>query len=134
MKEEIVIDKDQAPFLFIQSYGKVLEKINKIKPHIPLSHIPSLAVRIREISIYLVKGAKSAFSRLVKLKQREHSVLLTFLSLLELSKLGFVSLFQSSRFADIDIVTKKPIDSAVFQILNNQEGVSDTPTAEKPVD
>ena len=134
VKEEIVIDKDQAPFLFIQSYGKVLEKINKIKPHIPFSPIPSLAVRIREISIYLVKGAKSAFSRLVKLKQREHSVILTFLSLLELSKLGFVSLFQSSRFADIDIVTKKPIDSAVFQILNNQEGVSDTPTAEKPVD
>ena len=133
-KEEIAIDKDQAPFLFIQSYGKVLEKMKRIKPHIPLSSIPSLTVRIREISTYLVKGAKSALSRLAKLKQREYSVLLTFLSLLELSKLGFVSLFQSTRFADIHIVTKKPIDSAVFQILNNQEGMSDSPNAEKPAD
>ena len=136
IKEELVIDQDQAPFLFIQSYGRVLEKIKRIKPHIPATPIPTLAIRIRELSGHLIKGAQNVFSRLVQLKKGEHSVLLTFLSLLELSKQGFVSLIQSSRFADIDIMTKKNIDSASFQILDREEQqeASDSPgRTEKPV-
>ena len=120
-EEEVIVDSAQASFLFVESYLKVLEKIKRVRPHIPLSPIPSLRVRVREMSGYLIRGAKKAFSSLVKLKKSEHSFLLTFLSLLELSKQGFVSLFQKSLFSDIEVVTKKEIDFSSFQILDEEE-------------
>lgn len=131
-KEEIIIKKEEAPFLFIQSYKTTLSKVNRLKPSIPLSPIPSLTVRIRELSGCLVTGVKSAFSSLVKLKQRDHSPLLTFLSLLELSRLGFVSLFQSSLFSDIDVLTKKDIDESVFQTLDKEENDLSQVVRERP--
>lgn len=121
-KEEIVIKEEEAPFLLIQSYKKVISKINKIKSPIPLSPLPSLTVRIKELSAFLVAGAKSAFSSLVNLKRKDHSLLLTFLSLLELSRLGFVSLFQRSLFSDIDVLTEKQIDEAGFENLDKKTG------------
>ena len=127
LKEEEVVRIEDAPFLFVQSYGQMLEKKNKLKPHAPLSPIPSLTFRINQISSYLIEGAKSAFSRLANLKRGNHSVLLTFLSLLELSRLGFVSLFQKTLFSDIDVVIKKTIDFNTLQILNREERLSLNP-------
>ena len=98
IKEEIIIKKEEAPFLLIQSYRKTLSKINRIRSPIPLSPLPSLTVRIKELSAFLVAGMKNAFSSLVSLKRGDHSLLLTFLSLLELSRMGFVSLFQQFSF------------------------------------
>ena len=120
-KEDVLVDSEQASFLFVESYLKVLEKVKRIRPHIPLPPIPSLSERVREISCYLIKGAKKVFSHLVKLKKSEHSFLLTFLSLLELSKQGFVALFQKSIFSDIEVVTKKEIDFSRFHILDEEE-------------
>ena len=121
-KEEIVINKEEAPFLLIQSYKKVISKIHKIKSPIPLSPLPSLTVRIKELSTFLVAGVKNAFSSLVNLKRKEHGLLLTFLSLLELSRLGFVSLFQRSLFSDIDVLTEKEIDATAFENLDKRGG------------
>lgn len=121
-KEEMVIKEEEAPFLLIQSYKKAISKINKIRSPVPLSPLPSLTARIKELSAFLVAGAKNAFSSLVSLNRKDHSLLLTFLSLLELSRMGFVSLFQRSLFSDIDVLTEKQIDAAAFENLDKKTG------------
>src|SRR5262249_13578796 len=51
-------------------------------------------------------------------------VLLTFLSLLELAKMGFISVFQTDPFAEIHIEAKKAIDRDVISQVENYESVN----------
>ena len=117
----IDIDPDKAPFLLIQNYGRVLHKQKKKSLHkIPLP-FPSLLNRVKEITGEFVLGARLKLSALSRIKQKKYSAFLTFLSILELAKLGFVSLFQKQNFSDIDITVKKKITDSAFQVLDREE-------------
>ena len=119
-EREIEINREEVPFLFAKTCGGIYGK--KIKrSSVPLSPIPPLTSRIRDMASCLAKGMTRTFRFLAGWRRGEHTRLLTFLSLLELSRLGFVSLSQVSLSSDIKVKTKKNIDETVFQSLDPEE-------------
>ena len=121
--EDLLIDREKAPFLLIQRYNKILSLQKGRRPHAPAPPLPSLMDRAREIASALIKGAKLKFSQLAKMKKSPHSSLLTFLSLLELCRLGFASLRQKSPFGELDINMKKTFDSKNFFLLDEESPI-----------
>ncbi len=118
---EIEINKEKASFLLIQNYNKVLQSQHIKKPHKTPKALPSLLERIKELKEMFIQGTRVSFNKLVSIKKNQYSKLLTFLSLLELSKLGFISLFQKSLWSDIDVKIKKNLDAKAFLLLDNEE-------------
>ena len=119
--DSIEINSDEAPFLLIKNYGTILRKRKKEIPHKIQPSFPSLLNRVKEIMGEFILGAHLQFSDLSKIHNKKHSAFLTFLSILELAKLGFVSLFQSSNFSEIDIKVQKEIDDSAFKLLDHEE-------------
>lgn len=80
--------------------------------------LQSISMRIMEMKDLLEVGKRVVFGQFITVtepgEKRSGQVLLTFLSLLELAKMGFVSLFQSEAFAEIHVEAKKPIDRDVI--------------------
>lgn len=118
---EVEINKDKASFLLIQAFSKMMQGETIKKPHKTREQLPSLLDRVRDLTSVFIQGAKTSFNKLIFINKHEYSKLLTFLSLLELSKLGFVSMYQKALWADIEVEVKKNIDESGFILLNNEE-------------
>jgi segregation and condensation protein A len=63
--------------------------------------------------------------------QRSRQALITFLSLLELGKLGYVSLYQTDVYGDIHIQTKKEIEDDVLSRVEEYGHINNNEVAEK---
>ncbi len=110
--EEIVIE-DNGLFSLISMYRKVL-RAARTKIHQVTAKTQSIASRILELKEFLIPGRRvSFFSLLEGAQEKTKQTLITFLSLLELGKLGFASLHQSEIYQDIWVETLKPIGSDV---------------------
>ncbi|MGI9549499.1 MAG: segregation and condensation protein A [Bdellovibrionales bacterium] len=120
-QNEIEIPKEKASFLLIKNYNKILQSQKIKKPHKTRKPLPSLLDRIKELNDLLVLDAKINFNQLSLFKTNPYSRLLTFLSILELSKLGFVSLVQKSFDSDINIEVKKNLNQKDFTLLDHEE-------------
>lgn len=112
VEEEIVLE-DNALFALISMYRKVLRSAKK-KVHQVAQKTQSIASRIMELRNYLKVGERVSFFSIIQgaedlMKQK----LITFLSLLELGKLGFATLYQTDVYQDIWVETKKPIENDV---------------------
>ena len=116
---EIEIKKDEAPLLFMKNCRKILASEKKRKPLMSPPPLPSLMDRIRDLTEVLTPNNSFPFSHLTKVRGQKHSRLLTFLSLLELSRLEFVSLFQKRLFSDILVTVKKPVSSSTLTELEH---------------
>ena len=78
---------------------------------------PSTIEWIQRIQKHFVKGREFSFKKLIQ-KGKEpvvHQVLLSFLSILELSKIGAVSLIQKGK--DIHVFARKDIDKEILRLL-----------------
>jgi segregation and condensation protein A len=133
-RETIEADKDDEVeveenplFSLIKSYRHVISQIKK-KSHRVVTELQSIAERILEIKSYLQVGKSVLFQDLMKEKSgndnntTQNQILVTFLSLLELGKLGFVSLFQSEPLGDIYIKAKAEITG---DVVNDVEEYDD---------
>ena len=110
--EEIIIE-DNGLFSLISMYRKVL-RAARTKIHQVTAKTQSIASRILELKEFLIPGRRvSFFSLLEGAQEKTKQTLITFLSLLELGKLGFASLHQSEIYQDIWVETLKPIGSDV---------------------
>ena len=102
----------------IFSLMKVCREVLKRAYTYPMKVIfPSTIEWIQRIQKHFVKGHQFSFSKLIQ-KGREpvvHQVLLSFLSLLELSKIGAVSLIQKGK--DIRVFARKDIDAEIIRLL-----------------
>ncbi len=113
-KEEEIVLEDNALFSLISSYRKMLRSVKK-KVHQVAAKAQSIASRILEIKDRLVVGQKVTLMDLVSATEdRARQVLITFLSLLELGKMGFVGLYQSEPYSDIWVDPKKVIETDVL--------------------
>lgn len=113
-KEEEIILEDNALFSLISSYRKALRGMKK-KVHEVAAKAQSIASRILEFKDRLLVGQRVTMMELVSATEdRARQALITFLSLLELGKMGFVSLYQTEVYADIWVDTKKPIETDVL--------------------
>lgn len=124
LREKIVVQddeielEDKALFSLIGSYRRALTLLNK-KIHKVAIKLQSISSRIIEMKVFLRPGTTvrmvEMFSQnLGEQLQRSRQALITFLSLLELGKLGYVSLYQTDVYGDIHVQTKKEIEDDVL--------------------
>lgn len=113
-ESEILIEEN-ALFALISSYRSVVRNM-KSGVHRVAEALQSIADRILEIKDQLIIGRVIGFFDLIDspVKNRSHQVLVTFISLLELAKMGFISLFQAEDQAEIRIQAKNAVDGDVI--------------------
>ncbi len=131
VKDDEIELEDKALFSLIGSYRRALNLLNK-KIHKVAIKLQSISSRIVEMKEFLRPGTTvrmvEMFSQnLGEQLQRSRQALITFLSLLELGKLGYVSLYQTDVYGDIHVQTKKEIEDDVlsrveeYGHINNEE-------------
>lgn len=130
LHEEIVIE-DNALFGLISAYRHLLRSAKTTVHNVSVAW-PSVSSRILQLRDQLTLGARLGFSRLVAAlpegdrEFRSNHILVTFLSLLELAKMGFVSLFQTDSTTELYIETKRAIEREVVVRVESYDG---TPTS-----
>ena len=130
VEEEIVLE-DNALFSLIAMYRGVL-RLAKKKVHQVSAKTQSIASRIMELKKYLIVGEKVSFFSIIEgaedmLRQK----LITFLSLLELGKLGFATLYQTDVYQDIWVETTKPIENDVVSSVEEYDKIHSSETADE---
>ncbi|MEN0058872.1 MAG: segregation/condensation protein A, partial [Bdellovibrio sp.] len=122
-KEEEIILEENALFSLISSYRRMLRAVKK-KIHQVTAKAQSIASRVLEIKDLLVVGKKVTLMELVSATEdRARQALITFLSLLELGKMGFVGLYQSEPYSDIWIDPKKNIETDVLSRVEEYDSM-----------
>lgn len=111
-----IVLEDDGLFSLISSYRKALRKAHKLV-HKVRPKVISIAARVMEIKERLLVGSRVLLRDLLNIGQdaQRTQLLVTFLSMLELGRMGYVSLFQSEVYGDIHIETKKPIERNVLE-------------------
>jgi len=130
VKDDEIELEDNALFSLIGSYRRVFKALHK-KVHKVNVKLQSISSRIIEISAFIKPGTTTRMAELLTSAgdrlQRSRQALITFLSLLELGKLGFVGLYQTKTYGDIHIQGKKEIDGDVlskveeYGVINNED-------------
>lgn len=124
MKEDEIILEDNALFSLISAYRSALRNIKK-KVHQVAAKAQSIASRILEIKDRLIIGQKIAMSDLIdSIEEKRKQVLITFLSLLELGKIGFVSLYQTDVYQEIYVEAKQSIETDVISKVEEYGAVN----------
>ncbi len=122
-KEDEIVLEDNALFALISAYRNALRTIKK-KVHQVAAKAQSIASRIMEIKDRLPIGARIGMSDLIdNLSEKRRQVLITFLSLLELGKMGFVSLYQADTYQEIYIQANKPIETNVLDRVEEYDSM-----------
>lgn len=128
--DEILLE-DNALFSLIASYRKALRSFQK-KIHRVAKKAQSIAQRILEIKDFLVPGKRITLRELLGVAEdHTRQILITFLSLLELGKMGFVSLSQVEIYGDIYVDTKKDIATDVISRVEEFDGLKSEEAAER---
>ncbi|RYZ75366.1 MAG: hypothetical protein EOP05_08030, partial [Proteobacteria bacterium] len=111
-----VVIEDDGLFSLIAAYRRTVRKamraVHKVRPK-----VQSIAGRIFEMKDRLIVGARITLRELLGANPAEYrtNLLITFLSMLELGRMGFVSVFQAETYGDIHIETKKAVERNVLE-------------------
>lgn len=133
-ESEIVLEEENALYALIACYRATMKGMKKAVHRVAHS-LQSIADRIWQMKDLLVHGQTTQLSKLASypvgpVADHKGRLLITFLSLLELSKIGLVSLFQSENFADIHVETKGDIDrDAVSKVESYDVKMANDPQA-----
>jgi segregation and condensation protein A len=119
--------EENALFSLIATFRKVIRAAEK-RVHKVAKKLQSIASRISEMKSDLVLNVKIPLrSLLKKVDERRSELLITFLSSLEMAKMGFVKLFQSDTFEEIYIEAVRNLEdlslSRVEEYDTNPEDV-----------
>lgn len=122
-KEDEIILEENALFSLISSYRKIVKSAKK-KIHKVTAKLQSISGRIMELSLYLTPGRRLTMMEMVNaVEDRSRQALITFLSLLELGKLGYVGLYQSEVYGDIWVESKKTVEGDVISRVEEYDSV-----------
>ncbi len=117
VKNDEIELEENALFSLISSYRRAMKVLSK-KVHKVNVKLQSIASRILEMGQILKPGTTTRMVDLLSKNiaeriDRSRQALITFLSLLELGKLGYVGLYQTENYGDIHIQTHKKIEGDV---------------------
>ncbi len=130
MKEDEIVLEENALFSLISTYRKLVRSV-KNKVHQVNANTQSIASRILEIRDLLMVGQRTRMHDLITaLEERPRQLLITFLAMLELGKLGFVSLSQLETYGDIYIDIRKPIETDAITRVEEYDNVHSESTAD----
>lgn len=122
-KEEEIVLEENALFSLISAYRQALKTMKK-KVHQVKAKAQSIGQRILQIKDRLVVGSRVAMSDLIdNAEEKRQQVLITFLSLLELGKMGFVSLYQTDTYQEIYIDTKQTVETNVLDRVEEYDSM-----------
>lgn len=131
-----IITEDEGLFSLIASYRKAIKRMNKAV-HNVRSKVQSIASRIMEMKSRLIVGSRTTLRDLMTASegpQLRAQVLITFLSLLELGRMGFVHLFQSETYGDIHVETRQAIEGNVMERVQEFENEDSEDVAKNLID
>lgn len=125
--EEIEVEENGL-FTMISLYRQIIRSAKK-RIHQVTAKAQSVASRILEIKEMLTLGSRKTLNELIgEAEDRMRQVLITFLSVLELAKLGFVGLYQTEIYGDLWIDLKKPIEKDVVSVVEEYENIDEAKT------
>lgn len=128
--EEDIQLEDNALFGLISSYRKALRSMKK-RSHKVTAKALSIAARIMQMKDKLIVGRKITMMDLVDaVEERSRQVLITFLSLLELGKMGMVSIYQSEVYSDIWVEAKQPIEGDIVNRVEEYDNINSDQVAD----
>ncbi|MCB0394003.1 MAG: segregation/condensation protein A [Bdellovibrionales bacterium] len=126
-----IIIEDNALFTMISMYRKSVKAFKK-RVHKVIREGQSIASRVLEIRDRLIVGTRTTLKSIMLPEEfGKTKLVVTFLSILELSKMGFLALFQSEAYADIHIDTKEAIDGNVISRVEEYDSAGAEALAEK---
>ena len=129
-KDDEILLEDNALFSLISAFRGVVKGAKK-KVHQVSTKLQSIASRIVEIKSSLVLNQRVPMSELIHATEKRHlQVLITFLSVLELGKMGFVRLFQSDVYQEIYIEAHREIEDAALSRVEEYDNVHASETAD----
>jgi segregation and condensation protein A len=110
-----VVVEDDGLFSLIAAYRRIVRKaqraVHKVRPK-----VQSIAGRIAEIKDRLLVGTRITLRELLGGGAGARTqLLITFLSMLELGRMGFVSIFQNETYGDIHIEARKAIEANALE-------------------
>ncbi len=130
-QEDEILLEDNALFALIASYRKALRSFQK-KIHRVAKKAQSIAQRIMELKDRLIPGQRITLRELLAATEdHTRQILITFLSLLELGKMGYVTLYQAETYGDIYVDPKKDIASDVISRVEEFDGLKSEEEAER---
>jgi segregation and condensation protein A len=124
--DSVAIEEDNALYALISTYRWVIRRLEKAVHNVARS-LKSIRDRIMEIRLVLRVGQSITMGQILDSTRDANDEdvkgtrLITFLSLLELAKLGLVGLFQSENFTDIHVNTQREITEDVIAKVENYE-------------
>lgn len=137
-REEIVDDEEDGLivieegglYALISHYRRAIRGMKKAV-HTIARKTKSIAGQIALIKDKLFVGKQVVMRELIEVTEdMRGEVLITFLSMLELGKMGFVSLFQSETYGDIYVTAKRPIDGAAIEHAQEYDAATAEEVAE----
>lgn len=127
---ELIVEENPL-FSLISAYRLAIKSMKKTV-HRVASELQSIAERILEIKDRLIVGHRVVMADLITDRSEgSNQVLVTFLSLLELAKMGFISVFQAENFSDIYIDPKKVIEKDVVSQVEDYSSVNASAKADQ---
>lgn len=115
------LDDGGGLFALISMYRVLVKKMKK-RVHTVFAKGQSIASRILEIKDRFLMGQKIELRELISAAEASRTkLLITFLSLLELGRLGFVSLFQAENYGPLYVEMKQNIDRDVVARVQEYE-------------
>lgn len=118
---DVIVEEENALFALISCYRSVVKNMKKSVHKVGVE-LQSIAARVLEIKQSLIVGVRIRFSELMGATgSRRDQALVTFLSLLELAKIGVVSLFQADSYSEIHIEARKAIEGDAISRVEDYE-------------
>ena len=127
--DDVVKVEDNPLYALIVHYKKALKGIKKTVHRVGL-RLQSIASRVMEIKVHLTDHKKTSLLELAGLPSDfttdfRSRLLITFLSTLELSKMGFVRLFQSQTYSDIHMNVVGDLSGDLVSQVEDYESLND---------
>lgn len=128
VKDDEIELEENALFSLISHYRAMVKSLNK-RVHKVNVKLQSLASRIMQLGSQLIVGVQTTMRELydatiLEPQERMRNGLITFLSLLELGKMGYVGLYQTENYGDIYVNTKKTIEGDVVSKVEEYDNIN----------
>lgn len=125
--DDDVLLEDDALFSLIKSYRGVIKKAQKATHRVSVN-LQSIASRILEMANRLVPGQRIEMHDFFETEVVElRKLIITFISSLELGKLGYVTLSQEEVFGPLYLDVKKEVSGDIISQVEEYEKVEDKP-------
>lgn len=129
-EDGMIIIEEGGLYALISHYRRAIRSIKKTV-HMVARKAKSIAAQIAIIKDRLIVGQQVILRDLIaKAEDYRGELLITFLSALELGKMGFVSVYQNETYGDIYITAKKTVDEAAMEHAQEYDAAAAESVAE----